>query len=141
MTYALAEPLQRSVFDALLNDVALQSLVGAEIYDAPLPLDGSVAPDDYITIGGETVKDASSKSEDGAIHDFSIVVYSNASGFVKSKQIAGAVCDVLLDAQLTLSRGQLVYLRFMKAKADAAGAPARRTISLKFRAFVEDTTS
>lgn len=141
MTYALAEPLQRAVFDALIGDPALSALVGSNIYDAPLPLDGSQVPSEYITIGGETVTEAGSKSQEAAIHDFTIVVHSNAAGFVRSKQVAGAVCDILLDAQLPLARGQLVYLRFLKARADAGQVPARRVISLKFRAFVEDTSS
>lgn len=141
MTYVLAEPLQRAIFNALTGDPALQALVGTDIYDAPLPLDGKSMPPDYITIGGETVSNRGSKTEPGALHDFDVVVHSNAPGFVNSKKIAGAVCDVLLDAQLTLSRGQLIYLRFLKARADVGVPPARRRISLKFRAFVEDSSS
>jgi len=141
MTYALSEPLQRAVFEALLGDATLSSFVGSDIYDAPLPLEVANGPSEYVTLGGESVRDASSGSEDGALHDFTVIVHSNASGFMISKQIAGAICDVLLDAQLPLARGKLVYLRFLKAKADAGIPPARRTITLNFRAFVEDTSS
>lgn len=141
MTYVLAEPLQRAVFDALSGDAALQGLIGSEIYDAPLPLDNTTMPSEYVTIGGEVVSNRASMTEDGALHDFEVIVHSNASGFVSSKKIAGAICDVLLDAQLTLSRGQLIYLRFLKARADVGRSPAKRKISLKFRAFVEDSSS
>jgi len=141
MTYALSAPLQRAVYEALLADAGLSALVGAHIYDGPLPLEGADAPEDYITIGGETVKDAGTATTDGALHDFTVIVHSAASGFKAGKTIAGAVCDVLLDAQLPLSRGQLVYLRFLKARAAIGAPPARRTIQLNFRAFVEDTSS
>ncbi len=140
MTYALSEPLQRAVYDALLSDTALSGLVGANVFDGPLPLEAADLPPDYVTLGGETVKNASNYTNDGAIHDFTVTVHSGAAGFKTSKIIAGAICDVLLDAQLPLSRGQLVYLRFVKARAQSAEAPARRTIALNFRAFVEDTT-
>jgi len=140
MTYALAEPLQRAVYEAMLGDLALQALVGTHVYDGPLLVEDAATPVDYITIGGETVKDAGSATTDGAVHDFTVVVHSGASGFKTSKAIAGAVCDVLLDAQLPLSRGELVYLRFLKARASVGAPPARRTIELSFRAFVEDTS-
>ena len=136
----MAAPLQRAVYDALINDTALQAIIGDNVFDAPLPVDGSTSPQDYVTIGSEVVSNRATKSEDGAVHDFTVVVHSNAAGFTRSKQAAGAICDVLLDAQLTLTRGTLVYLRFLKARADAGTTPARRTISLRFRAFVEDAT-
>ena len=141
MTYALAEPLQTAVYGALSGDVALSSLVGNDIYDAPLPLDNVAAPNNYVLIGTEQVTERASKDVDAAIHDLSITVHSNDDGFLSSKKIAGAICDVLLDAQLPLARGRLVCLRFLKARADAGKPPARRTITLKFRAFVEDSSS
>lgn len=141
MTYALSAPLQRAVYEALLGDTGLQALVGSHIYDGPLPLEDAAVPVDYVTLGSETVKDAGTVTTDGAIHDFTVVVHSAASGFKASKTIAGAICDVLLDTQLPLSRGQLVYLRFLKARAAVGSPPARRSIQLNFRAFVEDTSS
>lgn len=139
MTYALAEPLQAAVYGRLTGDGVLTSLVGQDIYDAPMPLDPAISPPDYVTIGSEAVRDRSSKTSQGAIHDLTVTVHSNANGYVRSKAIAAAICDALLDANLALSRGEVVYLRFLKARADAAGAPVRRKISLIFRAFVEDS--
>ena len=138
MTYALAEPLQMAVFSALTTDATLTGLVGSDIYDAPLPADGSVAPANYVLIGAEQASNGATKDVHGAVHDLNIVVHSNDDGFSTSKKIAGAICDVLLDAQLPMNRGRIVYLRFLKARADAGKPPARRTISLKFRARVED---
>lgn len=141
MTYALAEPLQTAVYSALIADVALTALVGTDIYDAPLPLETGIAPSEYVMIGAEQVTNSGSKTENGAIHDLTVSVHSNSDGFAKSKQIAGAICDVLLDAQLNMSRGKLVYLRFLKARADAGKPPTKRTIALRFRAYVEDSSS
>ncbi len=140
MTYALAEPLQTAMYSALTNDAVLSNLVGSDVYDAPLPLEG-MHPKNYVTIGAEQVSDRGSMDNNGAIHDLTVFVHSNEDGFATSKTIAGAVCDVLLDAELNLSRGRLVYLRFLKARADSARSPAKRVISLKFRAFVEDISS
>lgn len=141
MTYALAEPLQTAVYSALTTDPGVTALVGTDIYDAPLPLDGGLAPTNYVLIGAEQVRDDGCMDTRGALHDFSVLVHSNEDGFSKSKQIAGAICDVLLDAQLPLARGNLVYIRFLKARADAGKPPAKRTIMLQFRAFVEDSST
>ena len=141
MTYAVSEPLQRAVFTELIGDAHLSTLVGADIYDAPLPFDGSATPDEYIAIGPERVTDAGSGSSDGAMHDFFVTVHSNSEGFGLAKTIAGAVCDVLLDAQLTLTRGHVVCLRFLRARAEVGRPPEKRRISLNFRAFVEDSST
>lgn len=138
MTYALSLALQKAVYDHLSAHATLTGLVGSDIYDAPMPLDPEIEPPDYVTLGAEQAKDRSSKTSDGGLHDLKVTVHSNAHGFSRSKEIASAICDALLDASLTLERGRMIYLRFLKAKADAAGAPARRTIELTFRAFVED---
>jgi hypothetical protein len=138
MTYALAEPLQRAIYGKLTADPNLSALVGADIFDAPLPFDGDATPDEYITIGPESVTDGATMTTQGALHDFAVTVHSNSQGFMKSKQVAGAVCDVLLDAEMELDRGELIYLRFLRAKADTGTSPEKRKILLKFRAFIED---
>ena len=139
MTYALSEPLQRAVYEALSGDADLSALIGSDIFDAPLPQDFKSAPTDYILLGSEVVRDRSSKTSDGAVHDLTVGIYSNAEGFMQSKKIAAAVCDALLDATLPLSRGSVICLRFLKARADAGAPPNRRRITLTFRAFVEDS--
>ena len=87
MTYALSEPIQAAIFDRLVNDVAVSNLVGAHIFDAPIVLDGVDRPADYVTIGAETVRNRSSKTSHGALHDLSIVVHSNSDGFQSSKLV------------------------------------------------------
>ena len=139
MTFALSLALQKATYDHLSAFAPLTDLVGSDIYDAPMPLDPAIEPPDYVTLGAEQAKDRSSKTSQGGLHELKVTVHSNAHGFSRSKEVAAAVCDALLDANLTLERGRMIYLRFLKAKADAAGAPVRRTIELTFRAFVEDS--
>lgn len=141
MTYALSMPLQKAVYEALVADFNVQNLTGGAVYDSPLPLEGEVRPSEYLTLGPERVKENGSATSDGAIHDFSVTVHSSADGFQRSKSLAGAVCDVLLDATLTLDRGELVSLRFMRARADTGRGSVKRVVALNFRAFVEDNPS
>ena len=41
MTYAFAQPLQKAIYDTLMGDPALQGLIGAHVYDSPLPLENA----------------------------------------------------------------------------------------------------
>lgn len=135
MSYGVSHALQTAVFQALATDAALAALVGTAIYDAPLP--GGL-PSLYVVIGPEKAKDASDKTGRGAEHDFSIEVISDAAGFSTAKAAAGAVSDVLIDADLALSRGRLVSLGFVRAVAERTNADLSQ-ITLTFRARVEDT--
>lgn len=141
MTYALAISFQKSVYTALLADADLATLLGGAIYDAPLSQEFNDSPKDYVTLGEETVKDGSTGTSYGALHDFNITVHSNRDGYSVAKNIAAKVCDVLLDANLALERGQLVGLRFRSARARAGRPPNKRTIVLTFRAVLEDTNT
>ena len=138
MTYALSSALQAALYQTLSGDPGLSTLIGAHIYDDPAPIQGDGAPGTYVLIGAETAKDAGSATSAGAVHDFSVEVHSDGAGFKQAKEVAAAVCDVLLDAELTLSRGRVVYLRFLRAKSTTAPPPYGRRITLNFRAFVED---
>ena len=55
-----------------------------------------------------------------------------------AKDAAGAVSDALIDADLTLARGRLIYLAFDRALAKLEGTGTQRRIDLRFRARVED---
>ena len=139
MTYALAAALQAAVYAKLRGDAILAGLVGTAIYDAPRPA-GSDDPDEHVTLGEETVRDFSTKTSSGAVHDFSVAVHSKAEGFARAKAIAAAISDVLVDAQLSLVRGDLVALRFIWAKAERGDPPEARRIFLRFRAVLEDNS-
>ena len=136
MSYAMSAALQAAVFQRLQGDAALGALVGGAIYDA-LPA-GSV-PGLYVSLGAETVLDRSDQTGRGALHRFVVSVVSEASGFGQAKTAAAAITDALDEADLTLSRGRLVFLRFERASARRRGTTGNlRQIDLSFRARVED---
>lgn len=135
MSYGVSEALQVAVYARLLNDAGVMSEVGSSVFDA-VP-SGSV-PSLYIALGPETVTDRSDKTGRGAQHDFVVSVVTSNAGFQSAKAAAAAAADALIDADLTLSRGILVALRFVKATAKREDGNALRRIDLTFRARVED---
>ncbi len=136
MSYGVAAALQAAVFQQLSGDAQVGSLSGGAIYDA---VPSGVLPQTYVTLGPEEVREASDRSGSGAVHRFTVSVVSEAAGFGAAKTLAGAVCDALEGAALTLDRGHLVGLWFERASARRTGTGgAIRQIDLRFRARVED---
>ena len=136
MSYAMSAALQTAVYDRLVGDTTLSTLVGPNVFDA---IPGGVVPALYVALGQETAKDASDGSGYGAWHDFTISVVSEGTGFAAAKDAAAAVSDALVDAALPLSRGRLVGLRFRKAVAARVGTGSTRRIDMLFRARVSDS--
>lgn len=136
MSYGAAQAFQIGIFNALSGDVALAALVGTAIYDElpPGPVDGA-----YVSLGAEDVRDLSAEDSGLAAHSFAISVVSPAEGFAEPKAIAAAVSDALVDATPDLTRGRIVSLRFVKARARRVRAGQVRRIDMTFRAIVEDT--
>ena len=85
----------------------------------------------------EEVIDASDKTGGGAEHRLTVSVISDATGFKGAKEVAVIVSDALVDAGLVLSRGRLVYLRFLRAVARRLDEGASRRVDLVFRARTE----
>lgn len=135
MSYALSAPLQSAVYECLLADARVQATVGTHVYDA---LPSGRVPDLYVTLGAEVVRDKSDATGAGAEHDLTITVVTGAAGFQQAKEAAAAISDALDDPALSLSRGRLVGMRFLKAQAARVGTGTIRRIDLKFRARVED---
>lgn len=135
MSYALSGALQSAIYQHLSTDSALNALVGAAIYDAMPP--GTV-PSIYVALGPETAKDWSSQTSAGASHEFTLSVVTQGAGFSDAKRVAAAICDALSGADISLSRGRLVALNFMRAKAVRIGTADERRIDLTFHALVED---
>ena len=135
MTYGVSAALQTALFGALSGDADLSNLVSGAIFDAE---PAGVLPEIYVTLGPETVRAGSDGSGGGALHEFVISVVTDAAGFATAKVAAVAVCDVLIDVELDLSRGRLVSCRFAKAKAARVEKGAARRIDLTFRARVDD---
>lgn len=138
MSYATAAALQTAIYQALRADPALTSLVGDAVYDT---LPSGPRPEIYVALGPEVVRDASDKTGDGALHDLTITVVSDLSGFARAKTVAGAVSDALHDADLTMTRGTLVFLNFYRARAVRARNGETRRIDMTFRARVSDDTA
>nr|WP_170538693.1 DUF3168 domain-containing protein [Ruegeria arenilitoris] len=136
MSYGVSAALQAAVFQQLVNDRDISSQVGDAVFDA---VPSGVLPQTYITLGPEEVREASDKTGQGTLHRFTVSVVSEAAGFGGAKTLAGAVCDALDGAALTLDRGRLVGLWFERASARRTGTGgAIRQIDLRFRARVED---
>lgn len=133
MTFSHSLDLQARVYARLAGDAALAGLVGSAIYDAPPP----DAPETYVTLGTETVRDFGTMTSAGALHDFTVSVHSRNDGFEAPKRIAAAVCAALVDASLALETGKLVALRFLRAGAERGRSPERRRVTLRFRAVVD----
>ena len=135
MSYAVSAALQVAVYQTLSADATLTGLVGTNIYDA---IPTGTLPSLYVTLGPENVRDRSDKTGAGARHEFVVSVVTDTEGFASAKDAAGAVSDALVDANLTLSRGALIALNFVRAKAVRVGTADERRIDLTFRAFVQD---
>jgi hypothetical protein len=100
--------LQQSIFAGLSADAALMALLGpGRVYDdvpqgTPLP---------YVTLGQTTLREASTATEDGAEHSFTIHVWSDARGKKGAHALLDAIRAVLHDRPLTLAGHRLVNLR------------------------------
>jgi hypothetical protein len=133
MSYRCSAGLQESVFQLLQADTEL-SARGVSVHDAPPP--GS-PHNTYVVVGPEDVIDRSDASGPGAEHRFSVVVVSDAPGFVNAKRIAGRISDLLNDPPLQLGEGRLVGLWFHQAQARRIEGGKVRRIELRFRARTE----
>lgn len=135
MSYALSSSLQSAVFQKLINDNDLATVVGSDIFDA---IPSGAVPSIYVALGPEKARDASDASGGGAWHNFQISVVSQSAGFAQAKEAAGYVSDALVGAVLPLVRGKLIALQFRRATAARVGTGDTRRIDLTFRARVSD---
>ena len=135
MSYGVAQALQAAVFAAVSGDPVVQSLVGGDVFYAWA---GGVLPVTYVLLGDENVTALGDSTGEGARHDLLLSVISDAAGFALAKDLAAAISDVLVDANLTLSRGNLTSLSFLKAKARRGTGVNSRRIDMWFRARTDD---
>lgn len=130
MTYAVASALQSAVYARLTSYPAL---AGVSVVDAMPPGSGRGS---FILLGPEVANDRSDKSGQGAEHVFQVSVISDETGFLPAKVIAGQVSQALVDANLSLATGSLIYLNFQRATARRLRDGGARRIDLTFRARV-----
>jgi len=135
MSYGVSPALQEALYQHLSTDAVMVDLVGEAVFDA---LPAGKVPDLYVALGPEKVRDWSDKTGGGAVHEFTVSVVAKTAGFARAKLVACAVSDALVDADLALTRGLLVSLRFYKAAAARVGTGDTRRIDLIFRARVSD---
>lgn len=135
MSYGVSLALQVALFDALQTDPGLSVLIGDAVYDT---MPTGPRPELYVALGPEQVRDRSDKTGDGALHEVTISVVSDLSGFARAKTVAAAVSDILHDADLTLGRGTLIYLNFHRARARRVRNGDTRRIDMTFLARVSD---
>ncbi|MFN3274903.1 MAG: DUF3168 domain-containing protein [Paracoccus sp. (in: a-proteobacteria)] len=137
MSYGASAALQAAVYLHLRDDAALAGLVGDAIFDAmPVAAPAGV----FVTLGPEDVRNAGDVSAGGSRHDFVVSVLSGndqAVGFAMVKQVAARVADLLDEGQLTLSRGRLAGMWFLRAVARRMDNGAARQVDLTFRARVD----
>lgn len=129
MSYGASAALQSAVFQHL---TAATALAGVAIYDAVPPSPAGT----FVLVGPEEVRDASDKTGPGAEHQLTISVISDGTGFLAAKTIAAAISDDLAGAALTLARGHLVSLLFLRATARRIDEGEVRRVDLTFRARV-----
>lgn len=135
MSYGVGAALQSAVYQRLIADGAVNALVSGAIHDSIPP--GTVTGT-YVAIGPEDVRDASDQVGRGAVHEFTVSVVTDQPGFLGAKTVAAAVSDALTGAPLPLTRGRLVGLWFLSARARRVEKADVRRIDLTFRARVED---
>ena len=93
----------------------------------------------FVRLGPERVRDRSDGTAGGALHDFSLTVETDEAGFRAAKEVAARISDVLLGAGLSLTRGRVVTLNFLRAQARRRNS--RREIEIWFRAYLEDVAA
>jgi len=135
MSYGVSAALQAAVYQCLTADTALDTLVSGAIYDQ---LPSGTLPAAYVSLGPELARDKSDQTGHGANHDFAILVVTDGAGFQSAKEIAAAISDALDNPPLLLTRGRLVSMNFLWAKASRQGTGQLRRIDMRFRARVED---
>ena len=137
MSYAAATALQSAVYQHLRGDPTLSALIGDAIFDAmPVDAPGGV----FVSLGPEEVRDAGDATGAGSRHDFIVSVLSGtegSAGFATVKAVAAAVSEALEDGSVTLERGRLAALWFLRAKARRVENGAARRVDLTFRARID----
>lgn len=142
MTGALSWPLHRAIFAHLSAHVPLRTALGGpnRIFDAPPHADRPGAPrPPYLTMGDETAEVWDAQGHSGAVHSLSFEIWSRGRGFAEAKAILSALCDALNDPPLTLARGRLIHLRFLRSETGREEQGESRRIRAVFAARVEDS--
>ncbi|MEM8572428.1 MAG: DUF3168 domain-containing protein [Pseudomonadota bacterium] len=136
MTLQFSADLQAVVFQALKQNADLRELVGEAVFDEP-PQDVRTESSAYVILGEETVRPFETQTSQGSLHDFDVTVHSGHLGFDIAKRVAGVISAALADLTTPIEGGQVVDIRFLRARAQRGRSPITRTIALRFRAVID----
>lgn len=104
--------LQQAIYDALTGDVTLMALITgvfADVQQPNLPEDDSSFP--YVVIGQDTLREESTKTDNGVIATVQIDVWSRQNNVTEAKDIGTAVYNVLQKGNLTISGAHHILTR------------------------------
>ena len=133
MPIAASAALRAAVYDALIADAGLVSVLGGpRVYDE-VPR-GAVFP--YVTLGDSRIANFSA-GEPSEEHQLTLHAWSRQGGHREAHMITGALMQALDSALLTLAGHHLVNFRF--AVADVRRESDGRTYHalVRFRAVTE----
>lgn len=137
MSMGLSAPLQKALYEQLTAAAELAFLGGRIFDDAPVR-DAEVS-EVFVTLGDERVRPWSTATERGAEHEVDIRIHAPIRGFLKVKEAAAAICEVIEASPPQMSRGIVVSHRFTRARTQREEGGAGRRIDLTFRFAIEDT--
>ncbi len=134
MTTHAAWDLQQAVFDALVADPDLVTLLGGTfVYDAVPP--NTDAP--YVHLSDVTARDWSTATEAGTEVAFTVTAWSREAGRREALAIADRVQAALHDSPLTLAAHNLVNLRHLATETASTLIRGGRRARARFRAVLE----
>lgn len=126
--------LQRSIFDVLTGDPALNGLLGGpKVFDRRP--ERTKFP--YLTLGRTAVIDWSTGTEDGSEHILTLHVWAKGGGKQETYAIMDRVSQKLNDAALPLEGHHLVNLQLQFAEARQEPDSSTYHGILRFRAVTE----
>ncbi|HVY13512.1 MAG TPA: DUF3168 domain-containing protein [Alphaproteobacteria bacterium] len=126
---------QEAVFDTLLNNAALQALIGnpARLYDLVPP--DALFP--YITLGDVVLRDFDVKDRTGFEQTLLLHAWSRYRGRKEVKSIMQAVYDALHRASLSVSGADAVSIQFLNAAVSAQNDGLTLHGVMRFRLVVQ----
>ncbi|RRH77318.1 DUF3168 domain-containing protein [Falsigemmobacter faecalis] len=135
MSYQGGAALQAGLYLCLSTWPGLEDVL---IADA---VPGGTAPETWVLIGAEEVRDASDVSSSGAEHRLELSVLSRAAGFQQAKAVAAEISQALGAGGLSVAGSRVSGLWFHRARAHRLQGGALRRIDLTFRVRLDPVTA
>jgi Protein of unknown function (DUF3168) len=132
MTLSASSALQKAIYTHLINDIAVMDCVTGIFDDVSQP---RAKP--FVRIGEDQQSDWSSKTFQGREHRLVLEVWTEARGRSQAKTILGLIEKALTQMPAQLDGHQLVHLRFLSARVNAApdGLTHQGVLELRARTY------